>query len=186
MIEKGMSLEQVAYQVCTAFDRIGVLAVLVGGSAAAYYAPHAMMTKDLDFVLHLELFGMPDRGPEILRGLGFRPSSAAGTLEHDDIPFTLEILDGPLAVGAEDVERWDTERKDGLLLHVIPPIVSVKDRLAHAIHNGDVSAARQAAEVAKNHPVDLRQVKAWCEAERPEGGRGATVFGYFEAFLKTA
>ena len=178
-----MSLEDVAFEVCTAFDRVGVLAVLVGGGAATYFAPKAVMTRDLDFVLHLELFGMPDRGAEILRNLGFRSNATKGTLGHDLIPFTLEILEGPLAVGAETVKSWVTVRNDALLLHVISPIVSIKDRLCHAIHFGDLSAARQAAEVAKVYPVDLSKLRAWCESERPEGGRGATVFQYFETFL---
>jgi len=178
-----MSLEDVAYEVCTAFEHAGVLAVLVGGGAATYYAPKAVMTRDLDFVLHLELFGMPDRGVEILRGLGFRSTSTKGTLEHDAIPFTLEILDGPLAVGAESVESWVTVRNGLRVLHVISPIVSIKDRLCHAMHFGDISAARQAAEVANVQPVDLSELRVWCEAERPEGGRGGTIFRYFEALL---
>ena len=126
---------------------------------------------------------MPDRGAEILRGLGFRSTSTKGTLAHDAIPFTLEILDGPLAVGAESVESWVTVRNDQHVLHVISPIVSIKDRLCHAMHFGDISAARQAAHVAKTQPVDVSELRAWCEAERPEGGRGGMVFRYFETFL---
>jgi hypothetical protein len=54
-----MTLDQVAFAVCTAFARAGVVAVLAGGGAAAFYAPAAEMTRDLDFVLHFELFVMP-------------------------------------------------------------------------------------------------------------------------------
>ncbi len=56
---KGLTFEEVAFEVCSAFDRHKVLAVLVGGGAATYYAPRAYQTKDLDFVLHLEIFAMP-------------------------------------------------------------------------------------------------------------------------------
>ncbi len=178
MIEAGMSLADVAYEVCTAFEPIDVVAVLVGGSAAAFHAPKASKTKDLDFVLHLELFGMPERGPQALRDLGFKPTTTKGTLAHDDIVYTLEILEGPLAVGVEDVEKWDTHRQEDRVLHVISPIVSIKDRLAHAIHFHDLSAAMQAAEIAKLHEVDVADVALWCSTEG-----GSAVYAYFKRFL---
>jgi hypothetical protein len=175
-----MSLSEIAFEVCTALDRAGVLAVLVGGSAAAYHAPKASMTEDLDFVVHLELFGIPSGGVQALRDLGFQPTRAKGTLAHEAIRYTLEILDGPLAVGAEDVETWDTHRQGDRVLYVISPTVSVKDRLAHAIHFHDLSAAKQAAQIAKLSQVDLSDVASWCA-----NVGGSIIYAYFETFLNT-
>ncbi len=55
--------------------------------------------------------------------------------------------------------------------------------MAHAIHNsnGDPNAARQAAEVAKIHPIDLTALQVWCVYEG--GERGAETFRRFEHFL---
>ena len=178
MIEANMPLKEVAFEVCTALQDAEVLAVLVGGSAAAFYAPQASMTEDIDFVLHLELFGIPSRGVQALRDLGFKATNTKGTLAHGATKYTLEILNGPLAVGFEDVDKWETHRSGDRILHVISATVSVKDRLAHAIHFHDLSAARQAAEVAKLNEVDLEAVRRWCEDEG-----GSTVYDYFESFL---
>jgi len=172
----GFTYEEVAYEVCSAFARKSVVAVLVGGGAATFYAPKAYQTRDLDFVLHLQLFGMPKA--TILSDLGFTSSDAAGTYEHSEIPYTLEILRGPLAIGEEILSSWDTHTKGELILHVISPTDSVKDRLGHGIHFADLNAVRQAAEVAKLHPIDLGAVRAWCEKEG-----GLTSYHRFETFL---
>ena len=173
-----MSLTDIAFEVCSALRSADVAAVLVGGSAAAFHAPNALMTRDLDFVLHLELFGLPERGAEALRLLGFKSTNTAGTLSHEDITYTLEILSGPLAIGAEQIRTWDTHTKGDRVLHTISATDSVKDRLGHAIHFKDLSAARQAAEIAKVHPIDLAAVRTWCTAEGSEA-----TYTYFEAFL---
>ena len=158
-----MTLDQVAFAVCSAFDRADVVAVLAGGGAAAFYAPAAEMTRDLDFVLHFELFSMPKAS--IIEHLGFTPSNAAGTYKHDDIPFTLEILRGPLAVGDELLQRFETLRREESVLHVLSPTDSVKDRLSSGEYFHDLSAIRQAAKIAKAHTVDLDEVRSWCESE---------------------
>ena len=129
-------------------------------------------------MLHLELYGMPNAA--ILTELGWANSDAIGTYWHLETPFTLEILRGPLAVGGETLRSWDTHRKGELVLHVISPTDSVKDRLASAIHFKDPSAARQAAEVAKLHQIDFLAVKEWC---KNEGGQ--VTYAVFERLLES-
>lgn len=121
----GMSLGDVAFEVCTAFDNAGFQVVLAGGGAASFYAPEAQMTRDLDFVLAFEMYRAPK--VSLLEGLGFYSSNAAGTYAHDDIPFTLEILKGPLAVGSEILTGFHTIRRVNSVLHVINAEDSVKD-----------------------------------------------------------
>lgn len=172
---KGRSLEDLAYEVCTAFRRVNVVAVLVGGGAAAFYAPRAYETRDLDFVLPFELFGMPK--VTVITDLGFAPTNTAGTYAHADTPYTLEILRGPLGIGEEVINTYDTLYKGASVLHIISPLNSVKDRLAHAIHFHDLNATRQAAELAKLHDIDFDAVRSWCKAEG-----GLSTFEVFERF----
>lgn len=50
MINRRSSLVDVAFAVCTALDQAGAVAVLVGGSAAAYYTSR-YRSHDADFVI---------------------------------------------------------------------------------------------------------------------------------------
>jgi hypothetical protein len=172
-----MPIQELAYEVCTAFDREGVVVVLVGGGAATFYAPESQQTRDLDFVLHLELFGVSLKS--IIETLGFYPSNAAGTFKHDETPFTLEFLRGPLAIGGETLTKYETIPRGDLVLHIISATDSVKDRLAHGAFFADLNAVRQAAQVAKLQPVDLQAVRAWCESEGV-----MKVYDQFSTFLR--
>jgi hypothetical protein len=89
-------------------------------------------------------------------------------------------LKGPLGIGDEILSTWDTKRKGDQVLHLISPADSIKDRLAAAIHWKDLNSARQAAEIARLHDVDLESLRAWCEAEG-----GAKIYSIFEVFLTT-
>ena len=174
----NLSLKEIAFEICSAFDRAGITAVLVGGGAAAVHAPNAYETRDLDFVLHFELFGMPSS--EIITNLGFEETANRGTYRHPSIPYTLEIMHGPIGIGGEYPNAWETQNiEDGQILHVFTPTQSVKDRLATAIHYRDFNSARQAAEIAKLHLIDLDEVKAWCDQEG-----GAMFYEIFAAYLK--
>jgi hypothetical protein len=159
----GLALDEIAFRVCTAFQGKGFTAVLTGGGAASFYAPSAVQSRDLDFVLPFTLGESPPQ--QLLEELGFAPSTARGTYAHPETPFTLEILKGPLAVGDETITSWATLVRDELVLHVIHPVDCVKDRLSAAIHWNDLSSAKQAAEVAKVQDIDLDQVKRWAVAE---------------------
>lgn len=50
-ITEKSSLEDVCFTVCTALAHVGTNAVLAGGSAATYYAPHAYQSRDADFIV---------------------------------------------------------------------------------------------------------------------------------------
>jgi hypothetical protein len=170
----GLSYSDIAFEVCSAFERVGVTAVLSGGGAATIYAPEAYESRDLDFIFQAQLW-LPNADPVL--ALGFAESSTRGTFAHPDIPFTLEFLKGPLAVGDEVIQTWNTFHKGELTLHVISPTDVVKDRLASVIHYRDHSAIRQAAAVAQSVQVELDSIRAWCENEG-----GADVFAIFQKF----
>jgi len=53
MLSPDATLIDVAFAVCTALDHAGERALLVGGSAATFYAPDAYQSSDCDFILAL-------------------------------------------------------------------------------------------------------------------------------------
>ena len=77
MIGPSSTLVDVAFAICTALDRAGVRAVLVGGSAATFYAG-AYQSYDIDFVLTSNPLGAKTR--EAVEALGFRLDGSHYTL----------------------------------------------------------------------------------------------------------
>ena len=163
-LDPSCTIEDVAFIVGSTLDAAGIVAVLSGGGAATIYAPEAKKTEDLDFILALSMTdSMPSDAP--ILGLGFEREGRSGMYRHPNIRITLEFPTGPLAVGGEVIEKWETLRRGPMVLNVISPTDCVKDRMAAAIHWKDFDSIRQASEVAKRHPVDLDAVRKWCEAE---------------------
>ena len=157
------SLRDVAFEVCTVLDRIGTTAVLSGGAAATLYAPEAIQSFDLDFVL--TVYGTSSRAAGALETLGF--SLQGQHYEHASNPFLLEFPPGPLAIGDKLITRWTTLREQDRVLHVISATDSCRDRLAAFYHFGDRSALDQALAVqhAQASSVDLDVVRKWSERE---------------------
>ena len=164
MIGSG-SLQDVAFAVCTAMQDAGETVVLSGGGAAAFYAPDAYVTRDLDFILRFSFSAPPS---EPILNLGFRQTSSRGIYAHPDTIYTVEFIPGPLAIGDDIVTEWQTIECGAQLLNIITPTDSVRDRLAAGIHWHDLNAARQAAHVARAQSVNLDAVRSWCTAEGGE------------------
>ncbi|MGZ3497919.1 MAG: hypothetical protein ACXWNK_14460 [Vulcanimicrobiaceae bacterium] len=161
MIEPTTTLIDLAFIVCTALDRSGIVAVLTGGSAANFYAPQRYRSHDADFVITLE--PRASNGRHVLEGLGFRFRD--GLFAHPDSPFTVEFPPGPLAVGSDIVTTWQTAVSADRLLHVISRTDCIRDRLAPYYFWGDVQSLFTAIDVAKSGPFDLRTVREWSERE---------------------
>jgi hypothetical protein len=166
-IERDTSLREVAFVVCTAFDRIGVTAILTGGSAATVYAPEAHQSRDLDFILS---FRSPDAGPDrVLADLGYREDG--GVYVHTANPLTLDFPKGPLAVGGDLVDSWATLEEVGRVLHLLHPTDCCRDRLAGFLFWDDRGSLAQAVAVAlaRREEVDLDAVRDWCGREGVAG-----------------
>jgi hypothetical protein len=180
VITKDSSLIDVAFAVCTLLDERGIRAVLTGGSAATYWAPQVYQSRDADFVLSFCVDAK--EVVKAMRELGYR--SDGGTWIHDECMFTVDFPPGPLAIGDERIDRYDTmQRDDQSLLHVLSPQDSVRDRLAHFIHWKDRSALRAAVGIAKcrDERVDRGALRRWAKSEHPEGDKR---FVEFERALK--
>lgn len=162
-ISRTTSLRDVAFVVCTALHESGTEAVLTGGSAATVYAPQAYQSHDIDFIV---TFSSPETEPgRVLAGLGYR--EAGDHYEHARSELILEFPRGPLAVGGDLIHRWDTLREGDMLLHIITPTDSVRDRLAGFLFWSDRGSLDQAVAVASamRNKVDLDAVGRWCRSE---------------------
>lgn len=166
-ITRASSLREVAFAVCTVLDRVGVTAVLTGGGAATLYAPAAIQSFDLDFVL--EVYSDENSPGRALEELGFRREGH--DYRHRASRFQLEFPVGPLAIGDERIARWNTLRDGSGLLHVITATDSCRDRLAAFLHFQDRSALDQACAVyaAAKKQIDLKKIRAWSQREGQPG-----------------
>jgi hypothetical protein len=173
------NLRKVAFLVCTALHKGGIEAVLTGGSAATVYAPRAYQSRDLDFIVTFRARESDAR--KILASLGYR--EVRDHYEHSDNPLILEFPQGPLAVGGELIREWDTLRERGMLLHIIKPTDSCRDRLAGFLFWNDRGSLAQAVAVARaeRHAVDIDVIRRWCRSE----GK-ADAFREFERELAAA
>jgi hypothetical protein len=99
------TLAEVALIVCSEFSKVGITAVLTGGSAATFYAPEAHQSHDLDFVITMR--GATHGGPS-LAALGFAQKNQF--YAHPQTRFTIDFPPGPLAVGDDTITEWRTER----------------------------------------------------------------------------
>jgi hypothetical protein len=149
--------------VCTALHKGGIETVLTGGSAATVYAPHAYQSHDIDFIV---TFHSPESNAgEILSVLGYREKH--GHYEHADNALILEFPRGPLAIGRELVKKWDTLHDGDMMLHIISPTDSSRDRLAGFLFWNDRGSLDQAVAVARarRSDVDMTVIRNWCRSE---------------------
>jgi hypothetical protein len=159
-IDKQSSLVDVAFVVCTALDRTGVIAVLTGGSAAVFYSAE-VMSRDIDFIVTLA--ATDARPHQALHDLGFRVTN--GYYAHPDSPFTVEFPPGPLMVGSDAITKHATIENQRGKLHVLRRTDCVRDRLAAFYFWNDRSSLRSAVRVAESGAIDFSTVQAWSERE---------------------
>lgn len=160
MITAESSLVQIAFEVCTALHVCGVETVLCGGSAATFYTD-GYRSRDLDFVI---TFGWNNDGAEhALADLGFR--RAGSQYAHALSSFTLDFPPGPLAIGADIIQTWETARRGEMRLQVLSRTDSIRDRLAGFYLWNDRSNLQTAVLVAKSGPVDFDLIRDWSRRE---------------------
>jgi hypothetical protein len=161
VIRHDGNLIDVAFAVCTALDRVGIVAVLVGGSAANFYAPQKYQSHDADFVITLER----QRGTaaKVMMDLGFQREGQMYV--HSETPFTIEFPPGPLSVAGMLVSRWETVRRGEEILYVVSRTDCVRDRLAAFYFWNDAGSLYVALDVARSGPIDLASIRQWSASE---------------------
>lgn len=163
-IARDSSLREIAFMVCTALDGAGIAAILTGGSAATVHSAGAYQSRDLDFVIS---FGSGNRdGSQILSDLGY--VLRGSTYVHPDNEFTLDFPPGPLSVGRDVLIEWDTLHEGPLLLRILNPTDSCRDRLAGFLFWHDRGSLEQAIAVARAQAarIDIERIREWCRHER--------------------
>lgn len=162
MIDATSTLVDVAYAVCTRLAAARITAVLTGGSAATFWAPAALSSRDLDFVLTVYAPG----GEAALASLGYQRH--LDYYVHTENPLPLEFPPGPLGIGDDLVTRWHTARRGAQVLHVLTATDACRDRLASYLFWDDFAGLEQALAVARaeRRRVDLAAVEAWCKRQR--------------------
>jgi hypothetical protein len=160
------TLEDVAFEVCTTLAKRGLKVVLVGGSAATFYAPAAYQSYDADFIA---LFAA-DRTSQTevtdgMQSLGY--SIKDNLFVHSSNPFTVEFPKGPLAIGGTAVTMFDTIKRGGQVLNILTPTDCVRDRLAKYYFWDDFSGLSAAIAVTGTHRahVNVEQIREWSKAE---------------------
>ena len=140
----------------------GLHAVLSGGSCVSIYSNEQYVSMDLDFVnanlVHRKGFR------SVMESLGFTEDSRY--FKHPETEYFIEFPPGPLAVGDEPVKEVHEMKTDCGILKILSPTDCVKDRLTWYFYDNDLECLKQAILVAKDHPVDLSEVKRWSEQER--------------------
>ncbi len=170
ILERGISISELAFCVGETFIANGSKAVLSGGGAAVVYAPQAYQSFDLDFILDYRGGLAP-----LLTNLGFYEEHSQ--YKHANFPWTLEFPRGPLAIGGDyEIKSVRTVcPQTGYRLDILSPTDCVRDRLTHflAPTHTDFSALEQALAVAKavRDQVDLEFVREWALKEENQKGR---------------
>lgn len=164
MLGSDATLIDVAFAVCTALNRVGERALLVGGSAATFYAPEAYQSSDCDFILAL--------GPDAkdvnsaMESAGFYRVNE-GIFRHSDLIYTVEFPKGPAQIGMDDIVNYATVRRGEEVLYVYTPTDVVRDRLIHFWAWGDYNGLRVALDVARaqRSEVSYEEIVAWADRE---------------------
>lgn len=139
----------------------GLHAVLSGGSCVSIYSNEKYVSMDLDFVnanmVHRKGF------QAVMESLGFTEDNRY--FKHPETEYFIEFPPGPLAVGEEPVKQiYEIETACGRL-KILSPTDCVKDRLSWYFYNDDSECLQQAILVAKDHPVDLKEIRRWSKQE---------------------
>jgi hypothetical protein len=161
----------VALAVGLVLRRQGVRAVLTGGACVSVYTDGTYVSRDVDFVL----LSTPSQAQidAALSSLGFKRNG--DRYVHEEVPFYVEFLPGPLAVGGDFNIRpiEPTVREDTIL--ALSPTDLCKDRLAAFHHWTDHQSLVQAVAIARHQTVNVNELRRWSRLE----GKGAQ----FEEFL---
>ena len=167
MIDRHSTLEDVAFAVCTALAKRKLQFLLVGGSAATYYAPRAYQSNDADFIAVFDVDKI--RTAEVIAtmvGLGYTLNES--TFVHNGgSPFTVEFPIGPPMIGGDAIRTFETIERGDEVLYVISPTDSIRDRLAQYFFWNDRTAFRAAIAVAgaQKENVDLGLIRDWSARE---------------------
>lgn len=155
----NIDLKDLACFIYEILKQNGIDAVLVGGACVSIYSQNRYQSYDLDFVVYEELKLIE----QVLLKLGFKRTGRC--FAHEKCPYVIDFVNPPIAIGNESIRYFETLKTPAGSLKLLRPTDCVKDRLSSFFHWNDAQALEQAVLVAKDHPINLRDIKRWAKAE---------------------
>lgn len=154
-----IDLKDLACLIYEALKNSGIDAILVGGACVSIYSENRYQSYDLDFVTYEELKTIE----KALKKLGFKRGGRS--FSHANCPYLIDFVNPPIAIGHESISHFKMLSTETGSLQLLTPTDSVKDRLASFFYWQDEQAFEQALLVAKNHKIDLEDLKRWAKEE---------------------
>ena len=152
-----MSVGELAAYLSSHLRTRGIDTILSGGSCAAVYSQGTYVSKDLDFIETMPTTFARMR--DAMRELGFEYEGSL--FKHPDTAFVVDFPKGPPSIGKAPVENIHELKFSTGVLRLLSPTDCVKDRLAAYYHWEDRQCLEQAVLVARNHPINLRDIRQW-------------------------
>lgn len=160
IINKNISIQDLAALVATHLMSKDIHAVLVGGGCVTIYSQNRFMSYDLDFISYSSLRKIKLALSEI--GFVFDDKKY---FTHPNTEFFLDFLSPPISVGNEPIQVFQTLQSPVGELKLLTPTDCVKDRLAAYFHWDDQQSLFQAVGVSKEQKIDLNEVTRWAKQE---------------------
>lgn len=135
----------------------GVETVLVGGACISIYSANEYSSFDLDFIITGSSTRKKVRAA--LTEINFTEENRYFT--HPQTPFFVEFPSGPLAIGDEPPSEINSLSFSTGNLRLLSPTDCVKDRLAAFYHWKDQQSLEQAILIARDHNIDIEEVRRW-------------------------
>ncbi len=82
---------------------------------------------------------------------------------NSSVKYSIDILTPPLSVGRQKIIDFNTIEIDHMVLKLLSPTDSVKDRLAAFYFWNDRQALGQAIMIQKDNEINLNDVRVWSE-----------------------
>jgi hypothetical protein len=131
-----------------------------GGAVVSIYTANEYESKDLDFVSSADM----KKIEKALAEIGFHKKSGRH-FTHVETDLFVEFPKPPLAIGNLPIKEWAVQNNKAGKLMLLLPTHSVMDRLAAFFHWNDKQGLDQAVMIARRHPIKLKEVEKWSEAE---------------------
>ena len=162
---KGISMKDLGIYISDYLRKNGIETVLSGGACVTIYTNNKYLSYDLDFVLPVYVNRNKIRG--VLEKIEFYEEGRY--FKHKDTRYFIDFLAPPLSIGEEPVKTISSIRKGRMVLKLLSPTDSVKDRLAAFYHWNDKPSLDQAILVSKDNKVDLKEIERWSINEEMTG-----------------
>ena len=158
---QSMSLGELAAFICTHLSRNDINVVLSGGACVSIYSDNKYSSYDLDFIENISSTRIKIK--KVMAEIGFYEEDRY--FKHPETAFFVEFPSGPLALGKEPVKEINFMTFPTGKLNILSATDCIKDRLAAYYFWDDRQSLEQAVLVAKNNPVDFKEIKRWSKNE---------------------